>query len=272
MNGFEYQTLLVDVSDGVALVTLNRPEQLNAVTPLMNRELGHAFTALDDSEDVRAIVVTGAGRGFCAGAALDPDGSTFRGGAVDVDEIGPPLASLSPWTMPTPVLAAINGPAVGLGMTYPLQWDIRIAAQDAKLGFVFTRRGLLPEANSLWLLSRTIGSARAIELLMTGRTFTGAEAFEMGLVSRALPAAEVLPATMELARDIATNTSPAAVAFTKKLFYRQLASSDREGSRASERAAFSWLVSQPDADEGIASFLERRPPSWRTSKHMPLPE
>jgi enoyl-CoA hydratase/carnithine racemase len=173
--------------------------------------------------------------------------------------------------MATPVLAAINGPAVGLGMTYPLQWDIRIAAKDAKLGFVFTRRGLIPEANSLWLLSRAIGSAAALELFLTGRTFSGEEALEMGLVSRALPTAEVLPTTMAVARDIAANTSPAAVAFTKKLFYQQLSSADRDASRASERAAFSWLVAQPDAAEGIASFLERRPPAWRMSKHVPLP-
>lgn len=270
MGGPAYQTILVEVADGVALITLNRPEQLNAFTPRMGRELGHAFTGLDAAEDVRAIVVTGAGRAFCAGAALDDEGSTFQGGGAD-EQLGPAVSDMCPWDLATPILAAINGPAVGLGLTYPLQWDIRVAAEDAKLGFVFTRRGLVPEANSLWLLSRTIGASRALELLLTGRTFTGAEAAEMGLVSRAVPAAEVLETTLSLARDLARNTAPASVAVTKRLFYEQLASPDRAGSRAVERAAFAWLVGQPDAKEGVASFLARRPPEWRMSKHTEVP-
>ena len=138
--------------------------------------------------------------------------------------------------MATPVLAAINGHAVGVGLTYALQWDIRVVATDAKLGFVFTRRGLVPEANSLWMLSRAVGASRALELLLTGRTFSGAEALEIGLVSQALPAGEVLDATLALATDIAEHTSPASVALTKKLFYAQLASPDRVGGRADERA------------------------------------
>lgn len=267
----DYQTILVEVTDGVALVTLNRPDQLNAFTPRMGRELGHAFVRLEASEDVRAIVVTGAGRGFCAGAALDDEGSTFRGGPNSEDPMGPAISDLSPWEMTTPILAAINGPAVGLGLTYPLGWDIRLAATDAKLAFSFTRRGLVPEANSLWLLSRAVGSSRALELLITGRTFTGADALEMGLVSRALPAAEVLPATLDVARDIAANTAPASVGVTKRMFYDQLASPDRVGSRATEREAFRWMASQPDAGEGIKAFLQRRPPSWQMSKHAAPP-
>jgi enoyl-CoA hydratase/carnithine racemase len=265
MGETSYETLLLEVADGVALVTLNRPEQLNAFTPRMGRELGHAFTRLDASEAVRAIVVTGAGRAFCAGAALDDGGTTFQGAGGE--EIGPPVSEMATWELSTPILAAINGPAVGLGLTYPLQWDIRFAAEDAKLGFVFTRRGLIPEANSLWLLSRTIGGSRALELLLTGRTFTGAEAAEMGLVSRALPADRVLDATLEAAADIARNTAPASVAVTKRMFYSQLASPERAACRAEERDAFSWFVSQPDAAEGIRSFLERRPPAWSMSKH-----
>ena len=271
MDPPEYRTILVDVADGVGLVTLNRPEQLNAFTPRMGRELGHAFTWMEAAEEVRAIVVTGAGRGFCAGAALDDEGSTFRPGSHPEEDMGPPVSDMSPWQMATPILAAINGPAVGLGLTYPLQWDIRLAAEDAKLGFVFTRRGLIPEANSIWLLSRTVGASRALELLVTGRTFTGADAAEMGLVLRALPAAQVLDATLELARDIARNTAPASVGVTKKLFYEQLASPDRAGARAVERATFAWFAGQPDAGEGIRSFLERRPPVWSMSKHAAAP-
>jgi enoyl-CoA hydratase/carnithine racemase len=271
MDASAYRTILLDVDGPVALITLNRPEQLNAFTPRMGRELGNAFTRLDESDQIRAIVVTGAGRGFCVGAALDDEGSTFRGDGA-VDQMGPPVSEMSPWEMATPVLAAINGPAVGLGLTYPLSWDIRIAAEDAKLSFAFTRRGLIPEANSLWLLSRAVGSSRALELLLTGRTFTGAEAAELGLVTRALPVDRVLEATLEVARDIAANTAPASVATTKRMFYEQLASPDRVGSRAAERKAFLWFASQPDGREGITSFLERRSPAWTMSKHSAPPD
>jgi enoyl-CoA hydratase/carnithine racemase len=263
----DYQTLLIEVDTGVALVTLNRPEQLNAITPRMGRELGHAFVTLEASEDVRVIVVTGAGRAFCAGAALDPEGSTFRAHAQPEEQLGPPMSDLSPWEMATPVVAAINGPAVGMGLTYALQWDIRIAADDAKLGFVFTRRGMVPEGNSLWLLSRLVGASRALDLLLRGRTITGAEAYQMGLVTDAVPAGKVLETALDVARELVEKTSPASVALTKRLFYEQLASSDRVGSRATERTAFQWLVSQPDFQEGINAFLERRPPQWRMSKH-----
>jgi enoyl-CoA hydratase/carnithine racemase len=280
MTETPYRTLLLDVSDSVALITLNRPEQLNAFTPRMGLELGHAFTTLDRSEDVRAIVVTGAGRAFCSGAALDREASSFRAdsaeeaviGPVEEAVIGPPISDIAPWTMATPVLAAINGNAVGLGLTYPLQWDIRIAAETARLAFVFTKRGMIPEGNSLWLLSRAVGASRAAELLFTGRTFTGTEACEMGLVSRAVPEGEVVDATVDLAREIAANTSPAALAITKRLFYEQLASSDRARSREVERSTFRWLLSEPDATEGIVAFLERRAPNWQTSKHLAPPD
>lgn len=266
MTGPGYQTIVVDVSERIAVVTLNRPEQLNAFSPRMGRELGHAFMALDASEEVRAIVVTGAGRAFCAGAALDDEGSTFKSAPAEAD-LGPAVSEISPWELATPILAAINGPAVGVGLTYPLSWDVRIAAEDAKLAFAFTRRGLIPEATSLWLLSRAIGSSRALELLLSGRTFSGAEAADLGLVSRALPAAQVLEATLDLARDIAVNAAPASVAVTKRMFYSHLASPDRAGSRAAERAAFTWFAGQPDAREGIRAFLERRQPAWSMSKH-----
>ena len=267
MSAIEYQTIRVAVDAGVALVTLHRPEALNAVTPRMGRELGHVFSELENDEAVRAIVVTGAGRAFCAGAALDPEGSTFRSPRAPDEEMGPHLSDISPWNMTTPVIAAINGAAVGLGITYPLQWDIRIAAEDAKIGFVFTRRGLIPEANSLWLLSRLVGASCALELLLTGRTFTGSEAAEMGLVTAAVPAARVLEAALETARDLAAHTAPASVALTKRLFYEQLASTDRASCRAVERRVFQWIASQPDAAVGISSFLERRPAVWKMSKH-----
>jgi enoyl-CoA hydratase/carnithine racemase len=266
-----YGTILVEIDRGVALVTLNRPGARNAMNLRMSHELGHAFTALDDDDDVRAIVVTGAGSAFCAGTDLDPGETVLgrAGGAPSLD-VGPPLSDLSPWEMATPVLAAINGAAVGLGLTYPMQWDIRIAARDAKLGFVFNRRGLLPEGNSLWLLPRLVGVARSLELLLTGRVFTGAEAAEMGLVNQAVAPDEVVPTTLAIAHEIADQTAPLSTAITKRLFYRYLETGDRQTTRREEREFFRWLASQPDSQEGIASFLEKRPPRWTMSKTADL--
>jgi enoyl-CoA hydratase/carnithine racemase len=282
--GTTYETLLVELDRGVALVTLNRPEQLNAFDRRMTTELVDALEAYDADPSVRAIVVTGAGRAFCAGADIsagmvdgrdgserdgserdgsERDGSERDGSeAADGDERSRSAVEVRPWELGTPILAAINGAAVGMGLTYPLMWDIRIAAEDAKLGLVFTRRGLLPEGNSLWLLARLIGASRALELLITGRTFSGREAAELGVVTRAVPKADVLDTTLGLAAEIAANTSPTSVALTKRLFYRYLDGADRMAARTEELEAFRWLAGQGDATEGIAAFREKRPPNW----------
>lgn len=274
MKEIAYETILVVRDEGVGLVTLNRPERMNAYTWRMGVELQHVFHALDQDEDVRAIVVTGAGRAFCAGADLESGGDTFSGDSFDArrqleEELSVP--EKAPWDLATPIIAAINGAAVGVGITLPMQWDIRFAAEDAKLGFVFTRRGVVPEANSQWILPRLIGTSRALELLLTGRMFTGAEAAEWGLVSRSLPAEEVLPYAMEVAEDIARNTAPAAVGATKKLVYRFLQDGDRKAAHALEDEVFEWAGSTVDCAEGITSFLEKRDPKWKMSKHD-LPE
>ena len=271
--GTTYETLLVEIDRGVALVTLNRPEQLNAFNRQMTTELYDALSAFDADESVRVVVVTGAGRAFCAGAELGAgmvDGGDAADTASTADaarthgaaEPGQSALDMRPWEMGTPIVAAINGAAVGMGLTYPLMWDIRIAAEDAKLGLVFTRRGLLPEGSSLWLLSRLIGASRALELLITGRIFSGKEAAELGIVTRAVPTAEVLDTALELAVDIATNTSPTSVALTKRLFYRYLDHGDRMAARKEELDAFRWMTGQPDAREGVAAFREKRPPNW----------
>lgn len=259
--GTTYETLLVETDRGVALVTLNRPEQLNAFNRQMTTELYDALSAFDADESVRAVVVTGAGRAFCAGAELGA-GMVDGGGPADTAQPGQSALDMRPWEMGTPIVAAINGAAVGMGLTYPLMWDIRIAAEDTKLGLVFTRRGLLPEGNSLWLLSRLVGASRALELLITGRIFSGKEAAELGVVTRAVPTAEVLDTALELAVDIATNTSPTSVALTKRLFYRYLDQGDRMAARKEELEAFRWMTGQPDAREGVAAFREKRPPNW----------
>jgi enoyl-CoA hydratase/carnithine racemase len=264
-------TLIVERDRAMALVTLNRPDRMNAFNAQMTSELVQTLGELDDDDEVRAIVVTGAGRAFSAGAdmsgGLTP--GTPAGGSTQAPSGPPPF---KPWELRTPIIAAINGAAVGMGITYPLMWDIRIAAQDAKIGLVFTRRGLVPEGNALWLLSRLIGGAAALELLLTGRTITGAEAAGLGLVNRAVPREDVVATAVDLAVDLAANTSPAAVAVTKRLFYKYLEDTNRWGARAEELEYFRWAGSQPDAGEGVRAFLEKRPPEWTGVSREHLPE
>ncbi len=203
--GTDFETILVDVDDGVATVTLNRPEKKNAISLQMEQDLHDALWGLDADDTVRAIVVTGAGDAFCSGFDLSGGAGVFgkegheehdRELGVDSDSVSQRVAY---WRMATPIISAINGAAVGVGITLPLLMDIRFAAEDAKLSFVFTRRGILPDASSHWLLPRVIGVANALDLLMTGRTITGREAAELGLVSKALPKDEVLPAALAFA-------------------------------------------------------------------------
>jgi enoyl-CoA hydratase/carnithine racemase len=270
----DYETILTEESDGVATVTLNRPERMNAYTARLGLELRHAIAMYDRRDEIRAIVVTGAGRAFCAGADLSAGGDTFAGRRP----AGPPPEELvvkdgrEYWEMNTPIIAAINGAAVGVGLTMPMQWDIRVAAEDAKLGFVFNRRGVLPELGANWVVPRIVGVSRALELLITGKMITGREAASMGLVSAALPAAEVLPACIEMARDIASNVAPVSAAIVKRLVYENLAEPDRRAAQDRERLLFGWTTQQPDAREGPLAFLEKRSPNWKLSKGADFPE
>jgi len=196
----EYQHIRFEVRDGVGEVTLNRPDRLNAYTTLMGRELGDAFRICDERDDVRAVIVTGAGRGFCAGADLDGEGKMFAEDSGGGDSEAP--AGVPPWRVRKPIIAAINGPAVGVGATLPLQWDIRIAAERARIGFVFVRRGLTPEAISTWTLPRLVGMSRAAELLYTGRILGAHEALAYGIVGRVVSDDDLLPAVrIPRARD-----------------------------------------------------------------------
>ena len=268
----DYQTILTDVSDKVATIWLNRPERRNSFSPDMTRELHEAFGEFEADDGVRAIVVTGAGKYFSAGADLGArGGSTFsRSASADTAEQQQRTERAEPRRMRTPVIAALNGSAVGMGITLPVSWDIRFAAADAKYGFVFTRRGLVPEAGSSWMLPRLVGVSRAMELLLSGRIFSGAEGAEMGLFSRALPAEEVLPAAQEFARDLAANTSAVSVAATKGLVYDALGQ-DREESHTIEHQVFRWMGNQADAREGVTAFLEKRAPQWPLSKVKDYP-
>ena len=248
-----YETVLYDVRDGVATVTLNRPDRLNAWNTRLGAELGDAMAAADGDDAVRAVVVTGAGRAFCAGADLSSGG--FGGGEAPV------LRECWPYEVRKPVIAAINGHAVGVGLTYPMLCDVRYVAADAKLAFAFVRRGAMPELASHTIVPRVAGLAVAAELLLSGRTFLGAEAAELGLVTKALPAAEVLPAALALAADIAANAAPVSVAVAKRLLWDGLDKSVAE-VRAMEDRLFPQVTSLPDAREGVAAFVEKRPPVW----------
>jgi len=264
------ETLGLEVGEGIATLTLSRPDRLNAYTVGMGVELFRTLGELDRDDAVRAVIVTGAGRAFCAGADLAEGGATFAGEHT-WEKAGRYEAEVRPWNMRTPVIAAINGPAVGIGATLPLQWDIRIASERARIGFVFTRRGIIPEANSTWILPRLVGMSKALELLISGRILGAEEARDYGLVSRVVPHDELRPAARELALDIARNTAPVSVAITRRLLWRQLLQADPLAGKMLEDELFEWIGKQPDATEGVTAFLEKREPRWSMSAARDLP-
>lgn len=271
----EYEQIIVEREGAVALITLNRPDRMNAWTWTMSAELGRAFGELDEDDSCRAIVVTGAGRAFCAGADLGGGGGTFSGesGAIGSrDDATAARRSKPSPALNTPIIGAINGAAVGAGLTMPIEWDLRVAAEDAKLGFVFNRRGIMPDADLLWLVPRLIGTTAAMDLLLTGRIFTGREAFELGLVNRCVPQAEVVDTAMDLARDIAVNTGPVSAAITKRVLWEFLTEPDRRAAAKRQSRLFGWTGQQPDAKEGVMAFLEKRAPEWKLSKSRDYPE
>jgi enoyl-CoA hydratase/carnithine racemase len=222
----EFEQITTESADGVLTITLNRPERLNAWTQQMGAELRAAFDEADADDDVRAVIVTGAGRGFCAGADLASGGDTFDARKRDAvagstRDNGGEFA-LRVFESKKPVIAAINGPAVGVGATMTLPMDVRLAADDARMGFVFARRGIIPEACSSWFLPRVVGISRAMEWVASGRVFSAQEALEGGLVRSVHPKDELLDAARELAREIAENTAPVSVALARKLMWTRL--------------------------------------------------
>jgi enoyl-CoA hydratase/carnithine racemase len=272
----DYSEIRYDVADRVLTITLDRPDRLNAWTPTMQGELIDAFDHADADDDVRAIVVTGAGRAYCAGADLERGGETFdwrgRQSGDDVPRDGGGQFTLRVFRSTKPVIAAINGAAVGVGITMTLPMDVRIAAEGAKLGFVFARRGIVPEACSSWFLPRVVGISRAVEWTATGRVFRSEEALEAGLVRSLHPAEEVLPAALALAREIADNTAPVSVALARRLMWSMLgADHPMEAHRADSRAMFARGQSA-DAREGVTSFLEKRAPEFPDRVSAGLPD
>jgi enoyl-CoA hydratase/carnithine racemase len=248
----------VDVDAGVAVLTLNRPDRLNAYTAEMGALLSRAYLDCDGDDDVRAIVVTGAGRAFCAGADFAGGASPFDAPA---DEFSASPITPAAFELRKPVIAALNGHAIGIGLTIALQADIRLVADDAKYGVVQVRRGVIPDCMVHWTLARLTNVGVAADLLLTGRTFGGDEAVALGVANRALPAGEVLDHAVAMARDIAVNVAPMSAALSKRLLWdsainnytpRQVASLETQLHRR--------VMGTADASEGIAAFLDRRPP------------
>jgi enoyl-CoA hydratase/carnithine racemase len=271
----DFESIRYEVAENVLTITLHRPERLNAFTEAMGAELIEAFERADRDDEVRAIVVTGAGRGFCAGMDLAGGGGTFDYGAQADGEIprdGGGRVVLRIFESTKPVIAAINGPAVGVGITMTLPMDIRLVAESARIGFVFTRRGIVPEACSSWFLPRIVGISQAMEWVASGRVFPAREALAGGLVRSVHPGVELLAAARELALEIARSTAPVSVALARRLMWSGLgAAHPMEAHRADSRAMFARGRSA-DAREGIASFLEKRDPRFADRVSDGLPE
>jgi enoyl-CoA hydratase/carnithine racemase len=273
-----YTEILYDVADGIATITLHRPDRMNAFTGTMMHEVIGAFDQVDADDEVRAVIVTGSGeRAFCAGADLGSGGDTFARGGSDIQtDAGVPrdgggMVSLRIFDCKKPVIGAVNGAAVGVGVTMTLPMDIRLASENARFGFVFARRGIVPEACSSWFLPRIVGISTAAEWCYSGRIFPADEARQRGLVRSVHAPDELLPAARELAREIADNTAPVSVALTRQMLWRMLgAAHPMEAHRVDSRGIQSRGAS-PDAREGVESFLEKRSPSYpvRVSDGVP---
>ncbi len=275
----EYSQITYEVVDSIATITLSRPERMNAFTDVMMRELIDAFDQVDADDDVRVVIVTGAGdRAFCAGADLGGGGETFAKGGSDIQtSVGVPrdgggMVSLRIFECTKPVIGAINGAAVGVGVTMTLPMDIRLASDTARFGFVFARRGIVPEACSSWFLPRLVGISTAAEWCYSGRVFPASEALERGLVRSVHAPDGLLAAARELAREIADNTAPVSVALTRQMLWRMLgADHPMEAHRVDSRGIQSRGASA-DSREGVESFLEKRQPAYPVKVSDGLPD
>ncbi len=273
----KFEQIQYELNEGILQITLNRPEKLNAFTNVMRKELIEAFNQAEADDEVRVVIVTGGGRAFCAGADLSNGGTAFDRtsmGKKTIDEHrdGGGTVALKIFEIKKPVIAAINGPAVGVGITMTLPMDIRIASETAKMGFVFTRRGIAPEACSSWFLPRIVGISRALEWIMRGSVFSAQEALEGGLVSRLLPPEKLLPTARELAREIADNTSAISVALSRQLLWRMLVADHPMEAHKIESKCVYYMGQSPDAHEGVTSFLEKRPPRFNMKPSVDMPE
>lgn len=275
------ETISVDIADRVMTITLDRPESLNSFNVAMLRELHEAFDRADASDDVRVIIVTGSGRAFCAGADLSSGSESFAHSApatVEMeqgDEVptrdGGGILTLRIFRCLKPVIAAINGPAVGVGATMTLPMDIRLASEQAKFGFVFAARGIVPEACSSWFLPRIVGISRAAEWCYTSRLFGAHEALDAGLVRSVHAPDDLLPAARELASEIAAKSAPVSVALSRMMLWRMLGASHPMEAHRIDSRAVNYTGAGPDAREGITAFFQKRPADWSMSVNDDLP-
>ncbi len=278
-----YETILYSVEDGIATITLNRPDRMNAFTGQMMLEMIDAFDAIDADDAVKAVIVTGSGRAFCAGADLGSGGATFdyakqgndtrESGKVNgIYRDGGGRLTLRIYDCLKPVIGAINGAAVGIGVTMQLPMDIRLASTAAKFGFVFARRGITPEAASSWFLPRLVGMQQALEWCYTGRVFGAQEALDGGLVRSLHEPDDLLPAARALAREIVDNTAPVSIALTRQMLWRNAGASHPMEAHKSDSRAIMFRGAQGDAKEGVTSFLEKRSPQYPNSVSSDLPD
>jgi enoyl-CoA hydratase/carnithine racemase len=273
----EYTQILYEVRDRVATITLNRPDKLNAFTTTMMRELIDAFDRADGDDDVRAVIMTGAGRGFCAGADLSAGGATFaKGGSDEQTAAGVPrdgggMVSLRIFECTKPVIAAINGAAVGVGITMVLPADIRLVSTSARIGFVFARRGIVPEACSSWFLPRLVGISQALEWCYSGRVFGADEALAGGLARSVHEPDDLLPVARSIAAEIAGQTAPVSIALTRRMLWSMLTADHPMEAHKADSRAILLLGRSADAREGVESFLEKRQPVFtgRVSDGLP---
>ena len=280
MSNFE--TIRLEVEDGIATLTLNRPDKLNAFNTQMMQEMIAAFDQTDADDSVRVVIVTGAGRAFCAGADLSAGAATFdysaRGGEEKeartiegVQRDGGGLLTLRIYDSLKPVIAAVNGAAVGVGVTMQLAMDIRMASTDARYGFVFARRGINPEACSSWFLPRLVGVQTALEWCYSGRVFPAQEAHDRGLVRSLHAPEDLLPAARALAREIADNTAPVSIALTRQLIWRMAGASHPMEAHMADSRGIQARGAMADAKEGVVSFLEKRLPRYPDKVSTDLP-
>ena len=271
-----FEQIIYDVDGGILTITLNRPDRLNAWTAQMGLELREAFDRADADDEVHAVIVTGAGRGFCAGADLSGGGETFdyrkRGESDPVPRDNGGEMTLRVFNCTKPVIAAINGPAVGVGATMTLPMDVRLASEEARMGFVFARRGIIPEACSSWFLPRVVGISQAMEWVATGRVFSAQEALDGGLVRSIHPPGELLGAARALAQEIAENAAPVSVALARRLMWRMLGAEHPMIAHRADSRGMLARGQSADAMEGVTAFLEKRPASFPDRVSAGLPD
>jgi len=271
----DYELIIFEVAGQIATITLNRPERLNAWTYEMSIEIWDALMKVENDPNLRVTIITGAGRGFCAGADLSRGSNTFDGSNRPSEEVERRRREGSLirryFSLKKPVIVAINGPVVGVGVTFILPFDIRIAAESARIGIVFNRRGVIPEIACPWILPRIIGISKAAELMYTGRIVNAKEALEFGLVSRVVPDDKLMDTAREIAEEILLN-APVSVALTKSMLYQFLTETDIDKAERINHQYFGWTGTQPDAREGVVSFLQKRKPEWKLKVPGDLPD